>query len=85
MVRDTRTDSGLLHELLDRTTTMMQMSNPWLDITEVDYVGHMTSPAVNQRPVLSRLLGDALESALPGAVLVLGCSTATDWSTSIQP
>lgn len=54
---------------------MMQMSNPWLDITEVDYVGHMTSPAVNQRPVLSRLLGDALERALPGAVLVLGCST----------
>jgi len=54
---------------------MMPMSNPWLEIAEVDYVGHMSSPAVNQRPVLKRLLGDALESALPGAVLVLGCST----------
>ncbi len=52
-----------------------QMGNPWLDINEVDYVGHMSSPAVNQRPVLSRLLRDALESALPGTVLVLGCST----------
>jgi len=51
------------------------MGNPWLDINEVDYVGHMSSPAVNQRPVLSRLLRDALESALPGTVLVLGCST----------
>ena len=52
-----------------------QMGNPWLAINEVDYVGHMSSPAVNQRPVLSRLLRDALESALPGTVLVLGCST----------
>ena len=42
------------------------MRNPWLDIAEVDYVGHMSSPAVNQRPVLSRLLRDALESAQPG-------------------
>ena len=51
------------------------MSNPWLDITEDDYVGHMSSPAVNQRPVLSRLLRDALASTQPRAVLVLGCST----------
>ena len=41
---------------------MTQMSNPWLDITEGDYVGHMSSPAVNQRPVLSHLLRDVLES-----------------------
>jgi len=32
---------------------MTQMSNPWLDITEGDYVGHMSSPAVDQRLALS--------------------------------
>ena len=51
------------------------MSNPWLDIPEADYVGHMSSPLVNQRPVLSRLLRDALESVQPRTVLVLGGST----------
>ena len=51
------------------------MGNPWLDISEADYIGHMSSPAVNQRPVLGRLLRDALESARPEALLVLGCST----------
>jgi SAM-dependent methyltransferase len=51
------------------------MGNPWLEISESDYVGHMSSSAVNQRPVLGRLFGDALDSARPGAVLVLGCST----------
>jgi SAM-dependent methyltransferase len=54
---------------------MAQMGNPWLDISESDYVGHMSSPDVNQRPVLNRLLRHALESARPGTVLVLGCST----------
>ena len=51
------------------------MGNPWLDISESDYIGHMSSPAVDQRQVLGRLLRDALESARPGDVLVLGCST----------
>ncbi len=51
------------------------MRNPWLDIPEVDYVGHMSSTIVNQRPVLSRLMGDALESVRPRAMLVLGGST----------
>jgi trans-aconitate methyltransferase len=51
------------------------MRNPWLDIPEVDYVGHMSSPMVNQRPVLNRLLGDALGSVRPRTLLVLGCST----------
>jgi SAM-dependent methyltransferase len=51
------------------------MRNPWLDIPELDYVGHMSGPAVNQRPVLSQLLRDALQSVRPPAVLVLGCST----------
>ena len=51
------------------------MNNPWLDISEADYVGHMNSPAVGQRPVLSRLLGDALETVRPNTLLVLGCST----------
>jgi SAM-dependent methyltransferase len=51
------------------------MSNPWLDIPEADYVGHMSSPAVGQRPVLSRLLGEVLETVRPNVVLVLGGST----------
>ena len=51
------------------------MRNPWLDISEIDYVGHMSSPTVNQRPVLSRLMGEAMESARPRTMLVLGCST----------
>jgi len=54
---------------------MTQARNPWLDITEVDYVGHMNSPAVDQHPVLNRLLRDALAATLPRTVLVLGCST----------
>lgn len=49
--------------------------NPWLDIPLDDYVGHMSSPAVNQRPVLNRLLRDALQSLRPRAVLVLGGSS----------
>jgi SAM-dependent methyltransferase len=55
-----------------RTT---EMSNPWLEIPEADYVGHMSSPAVGQRPALSRLLGKTLQSVRPHALLVLGCST----------
>ena len=51
------------------------MRNPWLDIPEVDYVGHMSSPTVNQRPMLSRLMGDVLASFRPRTMLVLGCST----------
>jgi len=51
------------------------MTNPWLDIPEADYVGHMSSSAVGQRPVLGRLLGEALETVRPDVVLVLGCST----------
>lgn len=27
------------------------MRSPWLDIADADYVGHMSSPAVQQRPV----------------------------------
>jgi SAM-dependent methyltransferase len=51
------------------------MRNPWLDIPDGDYVGHMSSPTVNQRPVLSRLMGEALKSVRPRTMLVLGCST----------
>jgi len=49
--------------------------NPWLDIPESDYVGHMSHPAVNQRAVLNRLLGQSLDDVRPRALLVLGCST----------
>jgi SAM-dependent methyltransferase len=51
------------------------MRNPWLDISEADYIGHMSSPAVNQRPVLNELLREVLENHRPGTVLVVGCST----------
>ena len=51
------------------------MNNPRLEIPEADYVGHMSSPAVGQRPVLGRLLGEVLEATRPEAVLVLGGST----------
>jgi SAM-dependent methyltransferase len=51
------------------------MRNPWLDIPDDDYVGHMSSPTVNQRPMLSRIMGEALESVRPRTMLVLGCST----------
>lgn len=49
--------------------------NPWLDIPESDYVGHMDSPAVGQRAVLGRLFGDAVRDATPEAVLIIGAST----------
>jgi SAM-dependent methyltransferase len=53
----------------------MSAHNPWLDIPAEDYIAHMSSPAVNQRPVLSRLLGEALERAQPRRVLLLGGAT----------
>jgi len=51
------------------------MTNPWLNIPEADYVGHMSHPAVNQRSVLNRLMRDVLEDVQPRTFLVLGCST----------
>jgi SAM-dependent methyltransferase len=62
-------------ETLDRQTPTTTMRNPWLDIPEADYVGHMSSPTVGQRPVLGRLLGEVLETVRPNVVLVLGGST----------
>ena len=51
------------------------MTNPWLGIPADDYVGHMSYPTVNQRPVLNRLMREALEDVRPRNCLVLGCST----------
>jgi SAM-dependent methyltransferase len=51
------------------------MKNPWVDIPEADYVGHMSSPEVGQHEVLNRMLGDALRSVRARCVLVLGCSS----------
>jgi hypothetical protein len=48
------------------------MRSPWLDIADADYVGHMSSPAVQQRPALSRLMGEVLEFVRPRTMLVLG-------------
>ncbi len=47
------------------------MRSPWLDIADADYVGHMSSPAVQQRPALSRLMGEVLEFIRPRTMLVL--------------
>ncbi len=52
-----------------------KMRNPWLDIPEADYVGHMSSPLVDQRSVLNRRLRQILESVQPRSLLVLGGST----------
>jgi SAM-dependent methyltransferase len=51
------------------------MRNPWLDIPESDYIGHMTSPEVDQYTVLGRLLREVLERVRPRDLLLLGCST----------
>ena len=52
-----------------------RIRNPWLDIPEADYSGHMSNPEVGQRPVLDRILREALHDVRPRALLVLGCST----------
>lgn len=49
--------------------------NPWLRIPEADYIGHMSSPAVGQRQVLNRLLGEVVRDTSPRSVLIVGCST----------
>ena len=51
------------------------MGNPWLEIAAADYVGHMSSPEVDQLSVLSRLLRESLERFRPRDLLLLGCST----------
>jgi SAM-dependent methyltransferase len=51
-----------------------QVVNPWMSIPEADYVGHMSSPAVGQRPALNQIFADALRVTRPNAVLVVGCS-----------
>jgi SAM-dependent methyltransferase len=51
------------------------MINPWLEISEADYVGHMRSEDVGQLPVLAGLFHDALRLFAPADVLVLGCSS----------
>lgn len=51
------------------------MRNPWLDIPADDYLGHMSSPEVDQFSVLSRLFREAIERFRPADILLLGCST----------
>ena len=53
------------------------MRNPWLDIPEADYAGHMSSPGVGQRPVLDELLRVVLAQVRPRSVLVIGCGTGS--------
>lgn len=51
------------------------MDNPWIHITENDYIGHMNSPEVRQRPVLNTIFRNELRATCPGSLLILGCST----------
>jgi len=46
--------------------------NPWLDIPEADYIGHMGNPAVQQLQALSGLFKEALRSVCPESVLLAG-------------
>lgn len=50
------------------------MKNPWLDIPLDDYESHMTLPHVGQSQLLSRLLGEAIESYRPSSIALLGCA-----------
>jgi SAM-dependent methyltransferase len=49
--------------------------NPWLDIPEADYVGHMAGAAVGQRQALNAIFRATLARYAPARLLVLGCST----------
>jgi len=53
----------------------MVTDNPWKHIIEEDYIGHMNSPHVAQRPLLNRLLRDVLSSSRPRSLLIIGSST----------
>jgi len=48
------------------------MKNPWLDIPAADYVGHMSSPDVQQHQTLAGLFEEALRAARPETVLLAG-------------
>src|SRR5262245_38052385 len=50
------------------------MMNPWLEIPEADYVGHMSSEEVGQMQALGIIFHDVLRTFVPAQVLVLGCS-----------
>jgi SAM-dependent methyltransferase len=51
------------------------MTNPWLEIPEADYVGHMSSEEVGQLQALGTIFRDTLRLFAPAHVLVLGCSS----------
>jgi SAM-dependent methyltransferase len=50
------------------------MTNPWLEIPESDYLGHMESEEVAQLQALGGAFRDVLRSFAPADVLLLGCS-----------
>src|SRR5262249_13357950 len=51
------------------------MTNPWLEIPEADYAGHMSSEEVSQLQALGSIFHAALSLFAPADVLVLGCSS----------
>lgn len=51
------------------------MNNPWEQIAEDEYVGHMNSPQVAQRPLLNTLLQKELGASRPHSMLIIGSST----------
>src|SRR5215212_4712714 len=52
-----------------------RVTNPWLAISDGDYVGHMSSPEVGQYDALNRIFRDVLVAVRPHSVLLLGCSS----------
>lgn len=62
-----------------------QKKNPWLQISALDYEGHMSSPFVGQHQLLNDIFKDLLISLKPECVAVLGCATGNgfehvDWN-----
>ncbi len=51
------------------------MTNPWLEISESDYLRHMGHSAVDQLAPLNRLFGDAMRTVQPRRLLMLGATT----------
>jgi spermidine synthase len=51
------------------------MTNPWIDVAEADYVGHMNSAEVGQQPVLAQLFLSILHASRPTSILILGGGT----------
>ena len=48
------------------------MGNPWEEISLADYEAHMALDSVRQLQTLRRMMGEQLEAAPAGTVMILG-------------